>query len=111
MKTGTNKAASGSGGQPFDLIPAKVGKPWHQFITPDLRHDKVKRMVKSLVSIRDPHSIIDKRKHNISAYARKIEGEMYGKASSISQYFHLLDNKMDWIRLRIAVANSKPSAG
>lgn len=74
-------------------IPVTESKLWHQTLTPDLRNHLLRKLVQGIFQTSDSTETHKQTKY-VVAYAQNVEGDIFKKANSKAEYYHLLSEKI-----------------
>lgn len=69
-------------------------KDWRQFFTQEAREQLIEKFVHSIVPIKNPAMLRDRRMMNIFSYARQFESEIYQKADTLYDYYMMRAGKI-----------------
>lgn len=71
-------------------MPVQGRKKWHLSVSPQLRTCILHKLIKMIFSTPDPQVTLDKKMHNLVAYARKRERDIYKMAKSRLHYYYVM---------------------
>jgi len=70
--------------------PIQPTKEWHTRVTPDLRDHLVYKIVQKMLPHPNSQVRLNVQMHKLVDYAKKMEGDFYGMANSMSEYYNLI---------------------
>lgn len=69
-------------------------KEWQESFKHSVRNHLVQKFVQEVFPNADPSATMDNRMRNLVAYAKRVECDMYKKANSKLEYYHMLAVKV-----------------